>query len=270
MNGMTVLEVQNFSYSHTVYQPLLKDISFHLEEGGIFCLLGPNGSGKTTLMRKILFPTDETARCIRLYGKPMETISLKERSQLLGYVPQKVVPLQITVLQMVMMGRYPCKSGFFFRPNETDRKAALEAICLMGLEHLADRQLNTLSGGEVQRVFIAQSLAKQAKVYFFDEPMSALDPLYQAEFLQLMQWLARRGAAVMFTTHNPNHLLALQDASVAILDEHHQFRCLGKVSHENLDAIEDVFRKAVHIAFSEQHGAYAALFQKYAVEDVSQ
>lgn len=258
---MKALEVTDLSFSYLEDKPLLQNISFSLEEGEIFCLLGPNGSGKTTLMRQILFAGNGATEHIRLYGKPLTRIPRMERSRLLGYVPQKLMPLQISVLQTVLMGRYPCSGSWLLKPDQKDLEIAMDAIDQMGLTKLADRQLGSLSGGEMQRVFIAQSLAKQAKIYFFDEPMSALDPQYQAEFLLLMRWLTDRGAAVLFTTHNPNHLLSLADAKVGILNDRHTFRTIGRVTRENVDVIEETFHNSVKIAYSEYHGGFASVFR---------
>ena len=258
---MNVLEISNFSFSYFLEQPLLTDISMSLEEGEIYCLLGPNGSGKTTLISQILFPSESNKQNIKLSGKRICDISLVEQAKLVGYVPQKIVPLHISVIQTVIMGRYPYQKNIFLKPKDEDYQTAYKAIEQMGLTNLADRQLSTLSGGEVQRVFIAQSLAKNAKLYFFDEPMSALDPQYQSDFLSLINWLASQGKSVFFTTHNPNHLFSLKNARAGILDKSHQFTQLNKVAHEGTEKIQEVFGDSLSIEYSRKQGRFVSSFR---------
>lgn len=90
----------------------------------------------------------------------------------------------------------------------------MERMKLLGL---ADRSLQQLSGGEVQRAYIAHALCKGAQLYILDEPMSALDPQHQTGLLQALRELAETGAAVIFTTHDPNHALALPEVRIGLL-----------------------------------------------------
>lgn len=216
---MTALEINGLSFSYRRRDPLLRNVDLRLESGHMYALLGPNGGGKTTLLRQILFPSRKTAGCIRLFGKPLEAYSPRERGSVLGYVPQRLPLPDISVRRLVLMGRYPYARGKRFVSSENDWRLAESAINRTRLSELADHSLQQLSGGETQRAYIAHALCKGAQLYILDEPMSALDPQHQTELLQSLRELTKLGAAVIFTTHDPNHALALPEARIGLLKE---------------------------------------------------
>ena len=259
---MSLLEIRNLSFSYRKDKPLLKDVSLNLEKGDIFCLIGPNGSGKTTFMSQILFPTKGNQNHILIDGMKASKMSLINRAKCFGYIPQKIPFPHLSVIQAVVMGRYPFKKGISLKADKTDLDESFNALEIMGLSSLADRQLNTLSGGEIQRVFIAQSIVKQAKIYFFDEPMSALDPEYQADFLKTITWLSKQGATIVFSTHNPNHLFSLNAKKrVGIIDRYHQFKEIDMNTTEGIRNIESAYNDTVSIVFSQSQKQYVALFK---------
>ncbi len=258
---MCVLEIDHLSFSYRKDKPLLRDISVKFQKGDIFCLLGPNGSGKTTLISQILFPGKENWARIKVDGTAVSQMSLSERAKWFGYVPQRIPFPHISVMQTVLMGRYPHKRNLFLKVDDADHALAEEAMKQMGLLQYANRQLHTLSGGEVQRVFIAQSIAKQAEIYFFDEPMSALDPEYQADFLDLISWLSGQNATIIFTTHNPNHVFSLnKTARVGILGKDHSFQEAAIDTPKGIEAIEKAYNGAVSISYLAQDKQYVARF----------
>lgn len=214
---MTALEINGLSFSCRKSVPLLQNVSLQLESGQLYALLGPNGGGKTTLLRQILFPVQKTAGYIRLFGKPLHVFTPLELGTILGYVPQRLPLPDISVRRLVLMGRYPYTRGRRFVLGENDWELAEAVMERMGLLGLADRSLQQLSGGEAQRAYIAHALCKGARLYILDEPMSALDPQRQTELLQVFRELAKMGAAVIFTTHDPNHALALPEMRIGLL-----------------------------------------------------
>lgn len=216
---MTALEINALSFSYRNNSSLLQNVNLRLESGQLYALLGPNGGGKTTLLRQILFPTRKTAGYIRLFGKPLDAYTPCERGMVLGYVPQRLPLPDISVRRLVLMGRYPYARGRRFVPREDDWKLAEAAMGRMGLLGLADHSLQQLSGGETQRAYIAHALCKGARLYILDEPMSALDPKHQTELLQELRELTEMGAAVIFTTHDPNHALTLSEVRIGLLKE---------------------------------------------------
>lgn len=254
---MKALSVDKLNFSYNKRESLLNDISFDLEDGRILCILGPNGSGKTTLIHELLYPGKENSSKIKLFGYQVCNISHKDFSKSVGYVPQQIVPVNISVIQTVVMGRTPYKKKLFSRFSEEDYSIAYNALEQMGIKHLAEKTLESLSGGEVQRVFIAQSIVKNAKLYVFDEPMAALDPEYQSEFLKLIKWLSENGKTVIFTTHNPNHLFALQDVEAALIDTNHKLHRFAAVSDELITKTEEIYNHSMSVKFDETGKSFA-------------
>ena len=256
-----ILEVNDLSFSYSSKQDLLNHISFSLNEGDVFCLLGPNGSGKTTLIRQILFPNKENKRKISIFDKIIESMDLKAKANIIGYIPQKLTTPHISVLQTVIMGTFSHNKSFFLKVPENDRVIALEALKQVGMDGFAERRLDSLSGGEIQRVFIAQSIAKNAKLCFFDEPMAALDPEYQREFLKMILWLSERGTTVVFTTHNPNHLFSMnREIRVGVINKRHDFKEVDIKKREGVEDIELAFGGAISIVRNPDSECFSTLF----------
>lgn len=256
---MNALSVKGLNYSYSKKEKLFENLSFELSEGKILCVLGPNGSGKTTLIKQILFPDGKNADKVELFGKKSSTLSTADKSKLIGYVPQKIIPVNISVIQAVVMGRLPYKNILKSKPSAVDYDEAHEALKQMGIDHVADKQLGEISGGEAQKVFIAQSIVKKADIYFFDEPMSALDPEYQSGFLSMIKWLSESGKTVVFSTHNPNHLFSLPDAEVALVDRFHKLHRYEKVSQEMFGKIESIYNNRI-IVKKDADGELCAVF----------
>jgi len=256
---MKALSVKELSYSYNKKEPLFENLSFDLDAGKLLCILGPNGSGKTTLIRQVLFPEKENSQRIELFGKKCSELSVSEKSKLVGYVPQKIISSNISVLQTVVMGRMAYKNVIRSKPVDEDYAEAYKALRQMGIEHLSERQLGSISGGEVQRVFIAQSIVKNAKLYVFDEPMAALDPEYQSGFLKLIKWLSENGKTVIFSTHNPNHLFSLPEAEAALIDSSHKLHRFGCVSPGLFGETERIYNHSMSIK-KDENGEVFAVF----------
>lgn len=167
--------------------------------GRITAVIGPNGSGKSSLLDAIagLLPP----RAGRLEVRTAGTNARRER---VGYVLQhttsdEVVPL--TVREVVRMGRYPRRG--LLRPLTADDRAAVEeALDRLSIRHLARRQLSELSGGEQQRVFVAQALAQRARLLLLDEPAAALDLPTQERIAEVLLAERHSGNTVVYTTHS--------------------------------------------------------------------
>ncbi|RLC61258.1 MAG: ABC transporter ATP-binding protein, partial [Chloroflexi bacterium] len=161
------LEIQGVHFSYGSI-PALKDISIEVREGEVVSLVGPNGSGKTTLLKcinKILSPQKGT---VLLAKKDVSKLSLKELARLAGYVPQGTVrSLPTTVFDTVLLGRKPYLS---WTVGTRDKDVASNLLQSMGMENMALRDFNELSGGEKQKVLLARALAQEPAVLLLDEP----------------------------------------------------------------------------------------------------
>lgn len=213
--SVPLLEVQDLTL-HVGERTLVRELSFRLSPGEIWCLLGPNGSGKTTFLHTLVDLRKTQAGLVRLAGKALDAWPLAEAARLRGFLPQTLHDaFSASVLDSVMLGRHPYRMRWQWE-SEDDRAiafAALEAVDLAGFE---ERDVLTLSGGERQRVALAALLAQDAPLLLLDEPVSHLDLHHQVLVLRHLGNLAReRGKGVLFSVHDLN--LAARFASHALI-----------------------------------------------------
>lgn len=213
------LEIRDISFSYSGKE-ILSSVSFILNSGDVTALLGRNGSGKTTLMRLILGFIKPDSGAIMLDGRDIREMSSKDRAKVIAYIPQKLSDAYpYSVFDSVMMGRAPSLS-VFSSPKEKDREKAEEALALLGISNLKDRNVNTLSGGERQLVLIARAITQEASFMVMDEPTSALDYANALMVMEKTEELRKEGYGILYSTHNPE--LALQNcSSVILLSETH-------------------------------------------------
>lgn len=219
VSEQTILSVSGLSFSYDgPGQAVLRDLSLEVPEGTVTAILGPNGSGKTTLLRLLLGVLRPAEGTIRLAGRAQQGYSRRERSQIIGLVPQdEHIPFDFSVLEYVLLGRAPYLSPLQM-PGEADRQVALAALHMVGLESLQDRTLPTLSGGERQLVTVARALAQQPQVLLLDEPTAHLDLSNQDRLLTILNELVAQGKTLVLTTHDPNLAASVADLVVLIRD----------------------------------------------------
>ncbi len=211
-------------------RPVLADCTISVPDGGILAVLGANGVGKTTLLLALIgVLRPDAGRCM-----------VEGRS---GYVPQlHDVAFSYTVLDIALMGRAR-HVGLFGAPRRRDYEVVHGFLALMGIDHLAERTFNTLSGGQRQLVMIAQALAGECDVLILDEPCATLDYKNQLVVIELLHRLSREhGITVVFTTHAPQH--AVEIASHVLLLNGagpHRGGPTGEIlTADNLTALYDV------------------------------
>jgi ABC-type cobalamin/Fe3+-siderophores transport system ATPase subunit len=181
---------------------VLRHATFDLEEGSCSALIGPNGVGKTTLLRIATGILRPVSGSVRLRGRPMETLSLKEIARSIALVPQHLeVPFDFTVQEIVEQGRTPY-IGMLRGPARSDRVAVDRALELADVSNLRHRIFNELSGGERQRVKIALGLAQQPSLLLLDEPTQNLDIGRQVEVIDLVHFLRDEGIAILAAIHD--------------------------------------------------------------------
>lgn len=182
------LSIKNLAFTYTDL-PILKNICMNLNKSEILGIVGPNGSGKSTLIRcidRILKPHQGS---ILLDGTETKNMSQMEIAKSLGYVPQNTPrTFPVTVFDTVLMGRRP---HLGWNSGEKDREKVVEALERLGIEDLALRDANEISGGEQQRVLIARALAQEAGIFLLDEPTSNLDIRNQLEVMEIMRNLVK-------------------------------------------------------------------------------
>ena len=164
---------------------ILREVDLRIHQGVFLGLIGPNGSGKTTLLQVILGLIKPDRGQVQVFGRPA---GHHKNRGLIGYVPQRAfadLAFPVTVFDVVMMGRYP-RIGLWHRTTSQDRDRVLQKLEAVKMDHLRDRPIGQLSGGEQQRVFIARALASDPQMLVLDEPTSGVDTRAQAVFYHLL------------------------------------------------------------------------------------
>ena len=199
-------------------QAVLSELTFQVPSGAFFIIIGPNGSGKTTLLKLMTGLLAVQNGQLLVLSRPIGDYTARELARRMAYVPQTVpITFGFSVMQVVMMGRAP-HLGMLGFESEQDRELAREAMRLAGVDHLAERRLDQLSGGEQQRVFIARAICQQPAIMLLDEPTAALDLSHQVRVMDLMARLkAEQGVTVVMVSHDLN-LAAMYADHLLLLD----------------------------------------------------
>jgi len=200
-----ILNVQQLSVE-VASKLLISDISFQLQQGDYLCILGPNGAGKSTLLKALMGIVQTASGNITLNQQPLSQLSQKQRAQQISYVPQAHGhQLNFNVDQFIKMGRFPYQSAFSDWTS-TDQQAMDNAINITNTTDFLSRQMQTLSGGESQRVMIAAALCQQTPILLLDEPTSFLDPHHQVEVHHLIRQLNQQhNISIIEVSHDLNH-----------------------------------------------------------------
>lgn len=241
---MTMLKVEHLTCGYGG-APVVKDLSFEVPAGGRLCILGPNGCGKTTLLRALagLLPHEGK---VTAEGRDLAAMDRRQLARTVALLSQiSSVYFSYTVYETVLMGRYAHQTGGAFSgPGPEDRAIALECMERTGVADLRDRQVTELSGGQLQRVFLARTFAQQPRVILLDEPTNHLDLKYQVELVQeLKAWAAGEGRCVVGVLHDVN--LALDLADLFLLMEEGQARYFGPAAEFDPAALNRVYQMDV-------------------------
>ena len=158
---------------------IVDNVSFELKEHDVFILMGPNGAGKTTLFKAIMNVIPHDGK-VSLYKTDIKSINNKDLAKTIGVLTQKHQPLfAYTVYDVVSLGRYAYQNGIFSRLDDMDKMKIEESMRLTGIYNIKNQSVLTLSGGELQRAFLAQLFAQDPNILILDEPTNNLDLLYQ-------------------------------------------------------------------------------------------
>lgn len=191
-----------------------RDATFLVEKGEFVAIIGPNGAGKTTLFRMLLGLQRPLSGSLKVFGE-----GTRRGSSRIGYVPQQHVvddESHIESLELVRLGLSGRRWGFAPFSHD-DTKAATAALAGVGGTDLAHRPLAELSGGELQRVFLAEALVSSPDLLLLDEPLSNLDMRRERDLLHLVNEVVRaRGVSALLIAHNINPLLPYLDKVIYI------------------------------------------------------
>jgi iron complex transport system ATP-binding protein len=201
-----LLTVENLSYAPEA-KPVLDGVSFQVNQGEFLTILGPNGAGKSTLLKHVVRLLPVRRGRIALHGRPLAEFSHRALARLVAYVPQAkgFVPPYRT-REFLLMNRYPHLSPFE-KPGARDLAIVDQVLRAVGMTGFGDRFLDTLSGGERQKVYIAAAMVQEAETILLDEPATYLDPHHALEIYRLLQELHQGGKTLLMVTHDVNAAL---------------------------------------------------------------
>ena len=222
---------------------VVNDLSFELKEGQWLMLVGPNGAGKSTLIETISQGVPYEGS-IELEGKDIRRCKPAQLARKVGVLAQKnTVGYAYSVEEVVGLGRYAYTSSFLSTRNDGGKAQVEKALELTGLTELRHASVLTLSGGEMQRTFLAQVFAQNPQLLILDEPANHLDLVYQKHIFSLIgEWLKQPGRAVLSVAHDLS--LAKRYGTHAVLMK--QGRCAAQgaigdvLTPENLRNVYDM------------------------------
>ncbi len=225
---------------------IVEKLSFSLEEGQWLMIAGPNGAGKSTVINAVSQGVPYSGE-IYVNGRDIKSYRSYERARMIGILAQHHhLNYSFSVEEIIRLGRYAHNPGIFSRQKAEDEKYIDEAIEMTGLRSILAQSVLTLSGGEIQRVFLAQLFAQNPNILMLDDPTNHLDLLYQKQiFALLREWLKKPGRAIVSVMHDLGHAKAF--GTQALLLNKGKLAAAGSIEQvltkENLDEVYgmDVF-----------------------------
>lgn len=180
----------------------LKGIDLEFGRGLLVGLIGPNGCGKSTMMKCISRLHPQTSGTIEVDGKDVTSLKPAEVAKIVATVPAEAgQTFGISVMDMVMLGRYPFVEKIWWE-NPEDERVTIEAMRTFGIDHLRRKQVALCSSGERQRALIAKAYVQQPKLMLVDEPTSHLDMKYKLQVMEYLQKMARTDMTVIVAEHD--------------------------------------------------------------------
>lgn len=214
--GISILQCQSlgFQYGNST---VLHDITFEIESGLFYAILGRNGSGKTTLLHCLNGILKPCSGNIEIERQDITTMSRKQVARLISLLPQEHLDIfPFKVLDVVVMGRAPFLK-ITQTPGAYDYELALNALKILAAEKLAHSNFNRISGGERQIVLLASALVQTSKIMLLDEPTNHLDFNNQYRLLARIKELCRmRQTSVIATMHDPNMAMLYADRVIML------------------------------------------------------
>lgn len=214
-----MLEVKNISGGYD-QKLVVEDVSFQVSKGEMLGILGPNGSGKSTLLKLMSGILTPSSGEVLIEGKLLKSFASKELAKKLAVLPQlHNQAFSHTVRETVALGRYPHQSGWFSTWSSEDEFAIKEAMRLTAVDKYDKHLLELLSGGEQQRVFVAQALAQQAPILLLDEPTNHLDIAHQKQLLDTIKTQAIENDITIISIFHDINLASLYCDRLLLMDQ---------------------------------------------------
>ena len=215
----TILKIEEVNFSYNDYQKTLSNISFSVSRGELLGIIGPNGSGKTTLLKIISGILKPGKGNIVLLGENLNKFSIKKISKFVSVVPQDTwIAFSFKAKEVVFMGRIPYISRIKGETIE-DYRISREAMVKTQSLPLSEKNIQKISGGERQRVFIAKALTQTPQLLLLDEFTSHLDLNYKYEMLNLLKKARKEEGLTIISVFHDLNLASIASHRLILLNE---------------------------------------------------
>lgn len=213
-----MLEIKNLCTGYD-NKEIIKNINFNVKRGENLCIVGPNGCGKSTLLKSIANIL-EYKGSIKIDGKEVNTLNRLELAKKIGLMSQITqMYFPYTVYDTVSLGRYAYSKGAFARLSDEDIEIIVDSMKKVGVYEIKDKMITELSGGQLQRVFLARVFAQNPDVILLDEPTNHLDFKHQIELLEnLTDWVKNNNKIVVGVLHDLNLVQYFADKVLILKD----------------------------------------------------
>lgn len=213
------IDIKNLSFKYSKNTPkTIDNLTLTIDEGSIMVLLGLNGCGKTTLIKLLAGLLQAEEGTIEFDGIDIKNITIRERSKIFSYVPQKTYIADDFYVRDYLTYGFVNALKFYETPKKEQLEKVKQLADEIGIGHLLDKKMGRISGGERQIVTIASCILQDTPIILLDEPTSALDLKNQNIVLSLLKKIASEGKTIVLSTHNPNHTLFL-NSRVTLMDQ---------------------------------------------------
>jgi iron complex transport system ATP-binding protein len=199
--------------------PALRDVSFEVDGGEMVFVIGPNGAGKSTLLKTIASIVKPRSGAIYIDGKILLRHSPRDLGKLIAYVdPQVNRSIFSTVLEFLLTARYPHQNTLSFSVPRQDLEIVEKVSKQLSIDHLLNRRLDQLSGGELQRVLLARAFVQRPRVLLLDEPSAFLDLKYRLEILDCVKRNVKANRIACLVAVHDLYLASLYADKVVVMN----------------------------------------------------
>ena len=253
---MAIINIEKLNYSYG-RKEVLKELSLDIDENKLTGIIGPNGCGKSTLAKNIIKYINGKFKSFKIMDTDIRELTHKKIAQLISYIPQKsiIIP-NISVFDYVLLGRFPLLKNSWDNYTKKDYEIVENNINLLNIKELRDRNIETLSGGELQKALLARALAQEAKILLLDEPTSALDLNNAVEFMKILKNISiKKNISVIIIIHDLNLASLFCDSLIILKDG----RFIEKGSPKeviNEENIKSVYNLDCKVCYNENDKPY--------------